>query len=170
MALKLSPPWAKIAAEMSQMFKYDAEVHVVYDEDEQTVSLFVDTPDKAFALTNLLPEEYVFGNVTLKVRVVPANGLRASSGSLFEAAFENNGAFSFVKEIKGIFTNNLTYVVFKKRVVQFFNDNLGDYYGNCSTLYETIARDLFGEQEGVCFCTDVADPVFTESDIAIEWP
>ena len=170
MALKLSPPWAKVAAEMSQMFKYDAEVHVVYDEDEQVISLFVDNSGKAFALMNLLPEEYVFGNVTLKVKVIPANGLKASTGSLFATAFENNGAFSFVKEIKGIFTNNLTYVVFKKRVVQFFNDNLGDYYGNCSTLYEEIARDLFGEQEGVYFCTDVEDPVLTANNITVEWP
>ena len=54
-------------------------------------------------------------------------------------------------------TNPLHYVVFKNRVVQYWSDNLGDINGNTSTLYENIARDVFGETDNVCFNTDTKD-------------
>ena len=51
-------------------------------------------------------------------------------------------------------TNPLTYVVLKKEVVQFFNDNLNDIHGLETTLYQTIAKDVF-DGTGVFFCTDI---------------
>ena len=32
-----------------------------------------------------------------------------------------------------------------------------DINGNCSTLYQEIAKDVFGEDEGICFCTDTEE-------------
>ena len=34
---------------------------------------------------------------------------------------------------------DITYVIFKNCVVQFFNDNLNDAHGLISTLYQNIA-------------------------------
>ena len=48
----------------------------------------------------------------------------------------------------------MTYVVFVKEVVQYFNDDLGDANGVCSTLYQDIAKRLFTSTEGVFFCTN----------------
>lgn len=163
--LKLSPPWEIYATEMAQLFKYDSQVHVVYDNDSQILSVYVDKQRKADALAELLPESVTFGNIEVHVNVIPANGALSttaglSKAQLFNNAFEGNGAFSFVKVITGIFTNNLTYVVFKNKVVQYYNDDLGDIYGQCSTLYQTIAKNIFGEAEGICFCTDVEEPVY----------
>ena len=53
----------------------------------------------------------------------------------------------------------MTYVVFKKEVVQYFNDSLGDIHGVCSTLMQDIAKDIFEDTEGVYFCTDTENPV-----------
>lgn len=164
--ISLAPPWITRVSELTQLFKYDAEVHVVYNNDEREVKLYVDNTSKANALGVLLPEQVVFGNVSLKITVVPANensvGLVNFSNKevLFNTAFEGNGAFSFVKSVQGIFTNNLTYVVFKNKVVQYFNDDLGDVYGQCSTLYQEIAKNVFGDVEGVYYCTDVEEPVY----------
>ena len=79
--------------------------------------------------------------------------------SLFQAALAGNPVFAFTKTNEGVFTIPLSYVVFKNRVVQFFADNLQDVNGNITTLYETIAKDVFGETPGICFCTDTEEKV-----------
>ena len=57
-------------------------------------------------------------------------------------------------DIEGVFVNPIHYCVFKKEVAQYWGDNLGDPHGNVSTLYQEIAKDIFGESGGVIFCTD----------------
>ena len=168
---KLAPPWITFVNELEQLFKYDGEVHIVYDEDEQEVKVYVDSAGKAEALRVLLPEGKDFGNVGLTITVVPANGtMPVKNDKLFDVAFKGNGAYSFSKTIQGIFTNNLTYVVFRNKVVQYWNDNLGDIYGQTSTLYQEIAKNIFGENEGICFCTDVEGPVKALGAPLGEWP
>lgn len=158
--IKLAPPWVTFAKETAEMFRHDPEVHVVFDDENYRLTLYVDSGAKAEALSQLLPDQKKFGNVTLYVNVVPANGfvgVPTAMADVFQTAFKGNDAFSFVKRIRGIFTNDLTYVVFKNKVVQYFNDDLGDIYGQCSTLYENIAHNLFGVMEGVFFCTDLPE-------------
>ena len=172
-SIKLAPPWVTFANEMTQLFMHDPEVHVVYDNDAQKIRLYVDTAAKAGALVALLPTQKTYGNVTLTIDVIPANGvLVVKSGDLYQAAFKGNDAFAFTKTITGIFTNNITYVVFKNKVVQYFNDDLGDIYGQCSTLYQEIAKNIFGETEGVFFCTDRAIPLLSDGINCPlgEWP
>ena len=175
----LSAPWVIFYREIAAMFKYDPQVHVIYDEAENHVKLYVDETEKALALSAMLPSSKVFGSVELRISVIPENYNSClntgtlSNQELFETAFEDNAAFSFAKTIPGIFSNNLTYVVFRNRVVQYFSDDLGDIYGQCSTLYQEIAKHIFGERDGVFFCTDVEQPVvcITGLDSPLgEWP
>ena len=180
--LKLSAPWYIKVRELEAMFKYDNEVHVVYDDEISTVTLYVDNYDKACALEALLPEEYMCGR-TLTVEVVPPNDATSENWAfsnetkefLYALAFENNPAFAFSRAVQ-LGTNTITYVVFAKMVVQFFTDDLGDAYGNCSTLYQEIAKDIFGESEGVSFCTDIKDVVWEDDEETINidlnscWP
>lgn len=175
----LSAPWVIFYREVAAMFKYDPQVHVIYDEAENEIRLYVDDAKKALALSALLPHSKVFGSVELHISIIPANCKagtvlgNVSNQELFETAFEGNGAFSFARTISGILTNNLTYVVFRNRVVQYFSDDLGDIYGQCSTLYQEIAKHIFTEQEGVFFCTDVEQPVTHIEGLGSplgEWP
>lgn len=153
--IRKSAPWVDYYYELEAMFKEDPEVKVVYDEDNYEVKLFVDSMTKANALAELLPMEKKFGNVTMQVVIIPANkkldGVRVS---VWRAVFEGNPIVNKIETVEGIFTNPITYIVFRKDVVQYFNDDLGDYYGQCSTLYQEIAKDIFEEHEGVFFCTD----------------
>lgn len=167
--VKLAPPWVTYVSELEQMFKYDPEVHVVYDNDKHEVKVYVDNPVKAYALNVLLSAEKEFGNVTLHIIVVPSNGYTETRDVLYEAALSGNGAFAFVKRISGIFANDLVYVVFKNRVVQYFNDDLGDVYGQCSTLYQEIAKHIFENKEGVFFCTDI-DEIVKEDMLGVGEP
>lgn len=123
----------------------------------------------------LLPFEKKFGNVSLDIIIIPSNNNKVEKVDLttaqdyFEAAFENNPVFAFTRVIQGIFTNTLTYVVFKNRVVQFFADNLNDIHGNISTLYQELAKDVFNMDNisGVLFCTDIEEKVGKPLG---EWP
>ena len=162
--LKLSPPWNIRVSEITELFKQDRDVHVVYDEDNYEIKLYVDNDYKASALQTLLPEIYDFGNVKLKVTIIPANTnthnytiKNNDMYHLLEYAFYDNQALSFIQRISGIFANDLIYVVFVNKVVQYYDDNLGDIYGNCSTLYQEIAKNVFGYHDGVFFCTDCSE-------------
>ena len=160
--LNLSPPWVVYYRKLSAFFKEDSEVRITYDEIEQEIKLYVDNAEKAVALENLLPSEQVFGNVILYVTIVPANettfdsvkaAYSTNSNDIVRICF-NNKAVVGIKVIDGIMTNRMTFVIFKKEVVQWFSDDIGDYHGICSTLYQDLAKEIFGNIDGVFFCTD----------------
>lgn len=169
---KLSAPWASYYRKVQALFGDDPEIKIVFDEDALTLHLLVDNPDKAEALTQLLPTEKTFGAVTLKIAVIPANVAAVPSKvSLLKTAFMGNPALSFIASASDIFTNPIHYVVFANKVVQYFNDDLGDVNGNCSTLYQEIAKDILGDGDGIHYCTDTpgADGKSLGAPLG-EWP
>ena len=156
--VKISAPWVLFYREINALFHEDPEVHVTFDEEEKVVNLYVDNDEKASALENLIPSEKTFGEVTLKINIIPANSNRTrtiNNSDDYDSAFHNNGAVSFIKKIDGVFTNKIVYVVFQREVVQYFTDDIGDYFGVESTLYENLARDVLRENPWVFFCTNV---------------
>lgn len=156
MAIKLISPWMEYYHKIQAFFKKDSKVHVILSEDEKTIDLYVEDAAKADALAMMLPNEVKFGNVTVYVCVIPPNGEEAeSTGDMYHDAFGTNEAFSFSRMVSGIMTNDITYVVFKNEVVQYYNDDLGDIYGQRSCLYENLAREIFTDAHGVYFCTDL---------------
>lgn len=155
--IKKSAPWVTYYREVDELFKKDKEVFVVLDEENVELKIYVNNQSKASAIQYLLPTEKEFGNVILKIEVIPANGMKmrnvdeASILDIACEAFRDNDAVYTVTGVRSMF--DLIYVIFRKEVVQYFDDNLGDINGNCSTLYEVIARDVFRDV-GVKYCTD----------------
>lgn len=175
----LTAPWVNFYYEINAFFNEDTDVRVVYEEDENIIDIYVDNAAKAAALTDLLPTEKEFGAITVKINVIPANKLKlselyklsaeeTSKSQLFKDALENNPHVEEIIPVIGIFNNPITYVIFKKEVVQFFNDSLGDFNGICSTLMQNIANDIFENRDGIYFCTDVKDPSKTLAINAID--
>lgn len=151
----LSPPWITFYNEIKEMFCEDPDVSAItYNNVTHTVNIYIENAEKAYAIMRLLPVSKDFGNVTLKINVIPSNNLSINTLDLYEKAFEGNPAFSYTKKANLPITP-FNYVVFKNKVVQFFNDNMNDVNGNKNTLYEEIARDIFEtSSDGICFCTD----------------
>ena len=151
---KLSPPWVIFYKEINELFKKDPAVRVIYDGE--AIKLYVEGDKKAAALTKLLPTVKVWGNTPVEIQVVPANAnydfSKATNKELYEAAFEGNKAVDCIEEVRGLF--DLTYVVFKKEIVQYYNDDIGDLNGIRSTLYQDIAEEVFEKKEGIYFCTN----------------
>lgn len=165
--LNLLSPWMKFYNELCAFFREDPEVNVVYDDsgDTDKIKLYVNNAFKAEALTALLPSEKTFGVITILIEVIPSNKIENTqlnkyqkvmkdTYSLLQSAFENNDALSFVQKVEGIFANTIIYVVFKNKVVQYYDDSLSDIYGQCSTLYQEIAKNIFEQISGVYYCTD----------------
>lgn len=155
--LKLSAPWQTYYKELSALFEKDDEVNIVYDMDEQVINIYVDNAIKAEAMAAALPMVKEFGSIELKINIIPSNKvnmLRSSKGMGYVDLFKGNPIVDDIIVVDGIMSNSITYVIFKKEVVQYFNDNLGDAHGLCSTLYQDIAKRVFENQEGVFFCTN----------------
>ena len=154
--LKLSAPWQIYYKELCELFKYDSEVRIVYDTDEQIINIYVDNTAKAEAMAAVLPTEKDFGGITVLIVVIPANktNLRRTRGTTYEDLFYKNPIVDDIVTIEGVMTNPITYVIFKKEVVQYYNDSLSDAHGLCSTLYQDIAKRVLDADEGIFFCTN----------------
>ena len=169
--LNLSAPWTDFYREIQALFKDDPDIQLAYDEDNYVVKMFVEGEEKADALSKLMPSERAFGNVILRVQVIPANENEVSRVELFQKAFKGNTVFSYAK------TTELTpmsfgasYVVFKNKVVQYFNDDLSDVNGLRSTLYQDIAvvKRSQGRYHRVgCQRTLDAPELYLQSDVAV---
>jgi hypothetical protein len=157
---------------------FGADPQITITSEKQTprpcVTLATDNAEKAAALLKLLPETVAYGNVTLDVKVECPTAVDlafANAKQLFETAFAGNPVFAYTVVPEDCWYPNFTYVVFKNCVVQFFNDNLNDPHGIVSTLYQTIADEIFVKEgllaSGVAYCTDI------ESKVGVplgEWP
>ena len=165
--VNLIAPWNEYYEELVAFFAEDREVTILYDEEAKNIKVLVQDPLKAEALTDLLTSEKEFGSTKLIITVVPANKpdtrIKSTLASLkenegfsaeYRAALRNNGLFSYVHEVENVMGFNAVFVVFRKKVIQYYNDNLGDLNGMKSTLAESIARDIFAVRNGVFFCTD----------------
>ena len=168
--VNLVAPWDEYYNEMVAFFAEDPDVMVLYDTEEKHIKVLVRTQHKAEALTYLLNSEVDFGGVKLLITVVPANEVMKDVKLFFKTAnneenynieychaLNGNELFSSTRTIKNMMGFDAVFVVFQKKVVQYYNDNLGDLNGMKSTLAEYIARDIFAVHNGVFFCTDTRD-------------
>lgn len=153
--LKLSSPWVTYYNEIKVLFEQDPDINITYDEDSNTVKLFVQGSDKAEAIAKILPTEKEFGNVKLYIEVIPDNSDNEGMDKVLRTALNGNPILSNVIDHALPGTEvPFHYFMFKKEVVQYWNDNLADPNGMTSTLYEDVARDVFNIGDRVYFCTD----------------
>lgn len=152
----LSAPWVNYYKAVNALFARDPQVKISYDNNNGVypeIFIRVDDLDKADALAHLLPTEKDFGNVTLRINVIPPNH-NTESGNLFKRAFDGNQAMMFVRTMTLPDSSKRSYVVFDKSVVQYYIDDLSDLHGNRSTLYQELAKEVFGPIQDISFCTD----------------
>ena len=151
--VKLSPPWLEYYHKLIAMFGEDPDIHFEYDEDEYIIKMFVDNQAKADALQKVLPAVKSFGNVKLNINIIPSDKVNGVE-QLYKTIFNGNPVFSDAIDIEVEGVPPMSYVMFKPLIVQFYNDNLADPYGNYTGLYQDIAKDLFIEKTGVNYCTE----------------
>lgn len=148
---KLAPPWIDYVSQLEILFEKDNHVSITYDDENKKVTVYVDDdPMKAEALDKLLSGEVKFGNVAITVTVVP-NNEPESVESLFRKAFYNNPIVD--KFVKTDPPFEFNYMLFKKEVVQYYNDAMNHPEGLTSTLYQNLAKEVFSKPVGMFFGT-----------------
>ena len=154
--ITLASPWIIYYNKIKAMFQEDPDVKIVFNEKNYIIKLYVENTEKAEAISLLLPETVNFGNITVHINVIPGNRFKCADVDIFRKAFEGNPA---VVNISTIDTpvGDESFVIFKNKVVQYHNDDMWDYHGICSTLYQDLAKELFGDFMTIHFCTDVVD-------------
>ena len=153
MKTMLAPPWVIWANEVKALFAQDKEVKVVLDWEEMAVRLYVESPEKADALTALLPETKDFGGVSVSVSIIPGNKPGDKFRDPFKTAFAGNDLY--VETVSAECPlGSFTYVVWRAEILQFFADNLGDVCGNKSMLVETAVKDVLKDQHSIYHCTE----------------
>lgn len=153
--VKLASPWVGYANKIEAMFKEDPDVKFEYDDKLKVITLRVNGNDKADALTRLLPGEQNFGGVTLTLYVIPANEGETTK-DLFRRAFSGNPIVSEIVSLETLW-GEMNFVVFKPKVVQYYNDNMLDLNGIRTTVYQDLAKELFDGDDKVFFCTEKID-------------
>ena len=158
----LSPPWYSYQRKVQALFGRDPEVRVrdLYEVDERNFSLFivVRTEKKAQAIRALLPRCVEISGITVTSRIfIPVDDCevrleaKANDVQLIKDAFTGNPVFDRV-ETAGRPMCAWNYCIFKKEVLQFWNDDLSNFYGLHTTLAETLAKEILKEVD-VQFCT-----------------
>ena len=153
--MKLSPPWITYYHKVQALFEKDDSVIVDFDEDKCYLNIVIkEDVEKGEAIRMLLPFEKNFGNNIMKINVMTTKDEKSiPTTALFANAFKGNPIVEDIINTSDIFRDNQTYIMFQNKVVQFFNDNINDYNGMCSILYQDIAKDVFKDFVDAHYCT-----------------
>lgn len=149
--LNVFSPWVVFVNKVAALFGDDPEIEIEYDNDAVELTLRVANQSKADAIAKLLGESRQFGNVVLKVNVVPANEDESDAGLIRRALAGNPHVWDFTDvDAMGF---KASYVIFNPEVIQYKSDDLQSAFGVSTTVAEQICRDVFDGTDGVFFCT-----------------
>lgn len=164
----LQSPWVTIYNKCKAMFEKDNELIIGSLQEPvdglASFEIVSSNAEKIIALQSLINTSFFLGNIKLVIKLGVINGdskeyleKKAVNDKIdvdtIETAFDGNDVLDNVREVKFPGGYPAIYVLFAKEVVQFYNDDITDLYGNFNGLYEDIARDIFLPLEGVFYCT-----------------
>lgn len=156
MITKLSPPWYVYHRKVLAMFGKDSEIHIKdlnkINDNNFSFMILVSNKEKARAIKTILPNTVEIGSVTINVCIYGPDEdniepLNESAEEIYKTAFSGNPVFEKTITKNYPLYNKISYCVFKKEVIQFWNDDLSDYCGNYSGLASEIAREIFNPSE-----------------------
>lgn len=155
--IKLSPPWTTVEKKIRALFKGDEDITIkpMKRLADGNLELSLEGPDacKMIALNSIMKTKYNFGNFNLNlvfkttdkkdINPIKINEWFNNLYSIYEDAFCSTATVIDVKDVQDRTGAENVIIEFKKEVVQFFNDDLTDFYGNWNGLYTDIATDIF---------------------------
>ena len=152
---KLASPWVIFANQVESFFAGDPEVSCDYSDDGPALTVRVENATKADAIADLMGAEREFGNVTLKISVVPANA-DESQAALVRKALQGNPLFVDVEELPWP-GGTATYAEMMPEVLTWEADSLQSPWGLQAATAEAVAREVFCVEPGTFFCTVPAE-------------
>ena len=149
---RLSPPWHTYFSFIKESIGSDPWVKVLDMAEisgaQYIITIQARSREKARALATILALRKTFGNIIVDLEILH-NGEAVSPYEppltindlvgVFNQALGTNRYFNSVKP--GGFVTTLIFPIFKKEVIQFFNDDISDFYNN----FNGVAADVFAE-------------------------
>lgn len=152
----ISPPQYTLWRKLAYSFGTDPEISVrdPYEKNNITfIKVVVQDPNRASAVAGVLIPEYNFGGILVRVKVID------SEGNLVEPPDVGQPGFSVRQMIEtALFANPYFYevipcrapnqpnqvltAVFYPKVIQFWNDDLSDYFGYAHFVAEDVFSDV----------------------------
>lgn len=161
--LKLEAPWYQYGKKLNALFEHDPDIKVG-EVEEMTGGLYtyglnieVRNHEKFLALDRLLTKEATFGNVKLGIYLYDTENSEKPTEDrikLYGTLFSGNPVIRDIQIVPDFTGTQHAYVRFEPKVLQFFDDNLKDFYGLWSGLAQDIAEEVFSAETAcVHFCT-----------------
>ena len=162
--VRLSPPWHTYQRKVFALFGRDPEVLVrdlvEVDECNYTLIIISSNQVKAEAISALLGRTVKISGVTITIRIFGPDSFceveppkQIRDAQLLEDAFQGNPIFDRIAA-HSFHNIQIVYCIFKKEVLQFWNDDLSSFYGVHSTLAEILAYEILKNVK-VQFCTSI---------------
>lgn len=151
--MKLVSPWINFYREVEELFSGDTEVKVIFDDENYELKLYVQDPRKAEALEYILPQERLFGNVSVKIVIIPANKPIDNISDALKYAFKGNYIFNEVITLPTPF-GTFNYAVFNPTIIQYKNDDISDLSGKRTTTAEQVAKEVLSLGDEWHICSD----------------
>ena len=157
--LKLSPPWITLWNKFVNTFGCDPAVKVGKLDTSQTalytIPIVVDDKSKGTALATVIRSKFPMGNITVVTAVQNSNGVawapiiiqsEDETVAVFKAALTGNPLF--VDAVKRAAPPNFpdVFIIMTKSIVQFYNDDLTDYYFNFNGVTAQVLSELVWPQ------------------------
>lgn len=158
----LQSPWVTTYGKIKALLVRDPDLNIskiTESEGVYTFNISSTNANKICALEKIIKNEFTYGNVVLKINFLVEN--TEEEGNTITAndlrnAFTGNGVVSKIETVTNPVGIDQTFVLFERDVIQFYNDDISDFYGNFNGLAEDIARELFNDAgPEINYCTDI---------------
>ncbi len=158
---RLSPPWYTLWNKVKYSIGEDPEV-VVGDLQTQSdpfiIPIRVDNRQKAQALASIMNPSYSLGNIHINVEISDSSGKIISPinptspeqlSEMVQTGLQGNHLFLKVVT-QPLFPNArlIVFPVFKKEVIQFYNDDLSDLYNNFNNVAALVFQNVLKPAPG----------------------
>lgn len=154
--LKIQSPWQTYFNKIKAIFGDDPDIEIPQPKDAKDGQFIIDidcsSTVKALALDKLLKHSITMGNITVKVMVNDVSEITPVDLDTITAAFERNPHFKDATSVETPAGAEVDFCIMNKEVIQFFNDDLTDIYGNFNGLAEDILREITVDSN-INFCT-----------------
>lgn len=153
----IEAPWHNYYKKVYGLFNVDKELNIsdITENGDGSYEFTISSKngDKLCAIESLLGYGRVFGNTKVLIRYAYENGQDLDWSEVYRLAFEGNPFFKEVIDIDMPFQENLSYAVFNKDIITFYDDNLSDIHGNSHYIVADIVKDVVADT-GLFVCTD----------------
>lgn len=159
----ISPPWYTLRNQIACTFGDNSHIKVSElgetSSASYTLAIYARDLTSAISTKAILPPTYKFGNIIVDVNVFYQNTLLNTVSKTKNSQPENiallfNNALKYNNLFKNVFLPKQNpyfkvpdvAIIIKKSIVQFYNDDLSDFYFN----YNEIASNVFNN---ICLLT-----------------